>query len=103
MAPHSILDAEFDQAMLDGLTRGDAEKMASYFDGRRPVVNPDDPKSLNLASGGTQMVLGLGGGTGETRNWIIATAVADGLPGTVVDYVPVYASPVGLGFAYWNF
>ncbi len=102
MAPLSILDDEFDQAMLAGLRRGDAKSMAAYFDSRKPVVDHDDPKALNLASGGTQMVLGLGGGTGETRNWIIATAVANGLPGTVVDYVPVYASPVGLGFAYWN-
>ncbi len=102
MNPNSILDSAFDEAMMDGVTRGDPETMAAYFDGRRPVVDPADPKSLSLASGGTQMVLGLGGGTGETRNWIIAAAVADGLPGTMVDYVPVYASPVGLGFAYWN-
>ena len=102
MAPHSVLDAEFDQAMLHGLRLGDAKNMAAYFDARRPVIDPDNPQSLNLASGGTQMTLGLGGGTGETRNWIVAAAVADGLPGTVVDYVPVYASPVGLGFAYWK-
>jgi 3-O-methylgallate 3,4-dioxygenase len=102
MAPRSILDSAFDEAILAGIKRGDADGLAAYFDGRRQVVDPADPKSLHLASGGTQMVLGLGGGTGETRNWIIAAAVADGLPGTVVDYVPVYASPVGLGFAYWS-
>src|SRR3989442_1541780 len=30
-----------------------------------------------------------------------AAAVADGKPATIVDYVPVYASPIGAGFAYW--
>ena len=44
---------------------------------------------------------GVGGGTGETRNWIMAQAIAD-RPGVVVDYVPVFASPCGMGFAYWE-
>jgi hypothetical protein len=102
MLPHSILDTEFDRAILDCVRSGDAAAMAGYFDGRRPAVKAGDEKALTLASGGTQMVLGLGGGSGETRNWIITAAICDGLPGTVVDYVPVYASPVGLGFAYWS-
>ena len=42
------------------------------------------------------------GGTRETCNWIAAAAVADGKPATVIDYVPVYASPIGCGFAYWQ-
>jgi hypothetical protein len=29
--------------------------------------------------------------------------VADGTPGTVIDYVPIYSSPCGVGFAYWEF
>jgi len=41
------------------------------------------------------------GGTREIANWIAASAVA-GKPATVVDYVPVYASPIGCGFAYWD-
>ena len=40
-------------------------------------------------------------GTGETRNWVAAAAVADGSPGVVVDSVPIWASPVGVAFAYW--
>ncbi len=28
--------------------------------------------------------------------------MVDGVPGTVVDYVDINASPVGVGFAYWN-
>lgn len=102
MLPKSILDTEFDQAVLGCVRSGDAAAMAAYFDSRRPVVDANDANALSLASGGTQMVLGLGGGSGETRNWIITAAICDGLPGTVVDYVPVYASPVGLGFAYWS-
>jgi hypothetical protein len=45
---------------------------------------------------------GVGNGTGETRNWIVAAAVADGRPATWVEYVPVYASPCGMAFAYWD-
>jgi hypothetical protein len=48
------------------------------------------------------MVLGYGSGTGEIRNWIAAAAVVDAMPGTVVDYVNINASPIGAGFAYWN-
>ncbi len=42
------------------------------------------------------------GGTREICNWI-AAAGGGGRPAraTVVDYVPIYASPVGAGFAYW--
>lgn len=102
MHPQSILEAEFDAAILDAVRQGDATAMGAYFDSRRPAVDPNDAAALNLASGGTNMMLGLGGGSGETRNWIITAAVVDGLRGTVVDYLPVYASPVGLAFAYWS-
>jgi hypothetical protein len=40
------------------------------------------------------------GGTRETCNWIAAAAVCEGSRNTIVDYVPVYASPVGAAFAY---
>lgn len=102
MAPQSILDTTFDETMLAHVRCGDAAGMAAYFDSHQPTPDPGDVEALNLASGGTQMVLGLGGGTGESRNWIITTAVVDGLPGTVVDYIPAYASPVGIAFAYWS-
>lgn len=102
MAPHSILDTRFDQTLLEEVRRGDAAAMGAYFDSHRPAPDPGDAGALDLASGGTGMVLGLGGGTGESRNWIITAAVVEGLPGTVVDYVPAYASPVGLAFAYWE-
>ena len=33
-------------------------------------------------------------------NWIAASSVAEGRPFTIVDYVPIYASPIGTAFAY---
>ena len=42
------------------------------------------------------------GGTRETCNWIAAAAVVEGRPGTLVDYVPIYSSPIGAAFAYWS-
>jgi hypothetical protein len=39
-------------------------------------------------------------GTRETCNWIGAAAVADGCPNEIVDYIPMYASPIGTAFAY---
>jgi hypothetical protein len=101
-APGAYLDEEFDGGTLDAIRAGDARRMAAHFDARRPWPEPTDAASLELASGGTGMLGGLGGGTGEVRNWIAAAAVADGCPGTVVDYVPIYASPVGAAFAYWD-
>jgi aromatic ring-opening dioxygenase catalytic subunit (LigB family) len=44
-------------------------------------------------------------GSSEIRNWIITAAAAD-RPATVVDYVPCYRIPTGvgcgMGFAYWE-
>ena len=39
-------------------------------------------------------------GTRETCAWIAAAAVTEGRPTTIVDYIDVYASPVGNAFAY---
>jgi catalytic LigB subunit of aromatic ring-opening dioxygenase len=101
-APGAYLDEQFDRAILDALRAGDAKRMAEHFDGRRPWPEPVDDAARDIATGGTGMLGGLGGGTGEVRNWIAAAAVADGRPGTVVDYVPIYSSPVGAAFAYWE-
>ncbi len=82
-AKDAYLNEEFDQGSLDAVKLGDARKFAEHFDTGRPP-------------GGTVS------GTGETRNWIAAAGVAVGIPGKVVDYIPVYASPCGMGFAYWE-
>ncbi|MDB5699521.1 MAG: hypothetical protein JWN69_2325 [Alphaproteobacteria bacterium] len=99
MFPQATLDGGFDRAIIAALVRGDCDGMAEVFDGYSP---PADPLNLRRYSGGTDMVLGYGGGTGETRNWIAVAAAMEGRPGTIVDYVPVYASPVGLAFAMWS-
>jgi len=100
--PNSWIDESFDQQILAGIKSGDARKTAAYFDTVQLPYDPADAKSVKLASGGTGILLGVGGGTGETRNWIVASAVADGKPGTVVDYIPIYASPIGVSWAYWE-
>jgi hypothetical protein len=101
-ADGAYLNEEFDQTILSFLESGDARAMAEYFDS---YVIPEGDTSQSLrekgrgatgmpSSGGPQ------GGTRETCNWIAAAAVADGSRSTVVDYVPVYASPVGAAFTY---
>jgi hypothetical protein len=102
MGRKAYIDQAFDREILAALGRGDARAMARIFDARRPELDADDAEDVNRVSGGTGMVLGMGSGTGEIRNWIAASAVVDGTPGTVVDYVDINASPVGAGFAYWN-
>jgi hypothetical protein len=102
MEPNAYIDLAFDRRILDALSHGDADTMAAIFDSRQPDVDPSDAGEVARASGGTGMILGYGSGVGEIRNWIAAAAVVDGLPGTVVDYVDINASPVGVGFAYWN-
>lgn len=44
--------------------------------------------------GGTGMGGGVGGGAGEWRNWMAAAGATEGLRAHVIDYVPVYASPL---------
>jgi hypothetical protein len=102
MAPNATIDQAFDREILDALERGDAQSMAAIFDARRPEAEPTDSDAIARISGGTGMVLGYGSGTGEIRNWIAASAAVDGIPGTLVDYVDINASPIGAGFAYWK-
>ncbi len=100
-APDAYIDEEFDRTILDAVTAGDAQRMADYFDRWRPRPELARLRCYESFSGGTQIGGGIGSGAGETRNWIMAAAVA-GRPGVVVDYVPVYASPCGMAFAYWD-
>jgi hypothetical protein len=100
-AQDAYIDAEFDETILKCLRAGDAEGMAHYFDTWKPAAEFAQRRCYASFSGGTGMQGGVGNGAGETRNWIMAAAVAD-RPGVVVDYVPVYASPCGMGFAYWD-
>ena len=101
VAPNANINAAFDKAILAAVESGDAAAMAAAFDSYPTGFDLSDPQQLQLASGGTGMVLGVGSGSGETRNWIAAAAVA-GRPGHVVDYVAINASPIGVAFAYWD-
>jgi hypothetical protein len=100
-AEDAYVDEEFDQAILARLRTGDADAMADYFDRWRPRSGQEHLRCYQVFSGSTGMSGGIGSGAGETRNWIMAAAVAD-RPGVVIDHVPVYASPCGTGFAYWD-
>jgi len=100
-APDAYINQEFDQAILEGIRAGDTDRLADYFDHWQPGAAFAHLRCYQSFSGGTRMIGGIGSGTGETRNWIMAAAIAD-RPGVVVGYVPVYASPCGMGFAHWD-
>jgi hypothetical protein len=100
-AKDAYLDEEFDRTLLGYLAKGEIEAMAAHFDG---YVVPEGDLSQSVTGSGretTGMPLSPGpqGGTRQACNWIAAAATADGCPTTVVDYVPVYASPIGAAFA----
>jgi hypothetical protein len=103
-AKDAYLDETFDQALLAKLSVGDARGMAQYFDDYQ--VPADDASQVIGAPGpgttGLPDTPGPRGGTRETCNWIAAAAVVEGRPGTLVDYVPIYSSPIGAAFAYWS-
>jgi 3-O-methylgallate 3,4-dioxygenase len=62
-------------------------------------------KANDLGFLGALAATRLTAGTSEIRNWIVTAAAAD-RPATVVDYVPCYRIPTGvgcgMGFAYWE-
>ena len=92
--PGATINERFDADILAAVRAGNARAMAAAFD-----------QGLEAGAAGadvTGMALGYGSGTGETRNWVAAGAVADGVPGTVVDSVSIWASPIGVAFAYWS-
>ena len=78
---HVRIDEQLDRDFIKALERFDAEYLTSL------------PASLLVE------------GTSELRTWIIVAAAA-GKGGTLVDYVPCYRTPRGIGcamaFAYWN-
>ncbi|MBN9427844.1 MAG: hypothetical protein J0H09_15180 [Burkholderiales bacterium] len=100
-APDSYLDEEFDQGILQRLAAGDADALASYFDQWTPAPHRQALRCFKQFDGGTGMAGGIGSGSGETRNWIMAAAVADRVP-SWIDYVPLHTSPCGIGFAHWQ-
>jgi 3-O-methylgallate 3,4-dioxygenase len=100
--PNAWLNTEFDHKTLDLLAKGDARGMAEHFDS---YVIPEDDLSQDIS---TQIRVNtgmpsLGGpafGTRETCAWIAVAAVSEGSAINIVDYIDVFASPVGNAFAY---
>lgn len=113
-AENVYLNEAFDRMVLSCMQHGDADGMARAFDeyeicddDRSQQIGSRGARTEELRAGGFEFtgLPGLGGPQGGTReicNWIAAAAVAEGVEGTVVDYVPIYASPIGAGFVYWN-
>jgi hypothetical protein len=103
-AKGAYLDETFDRESLAFMQRGDIRGMAEYFDNYKVPEGDTSQGFLDKSKEATGMpdLGGPRGGTRETCNWIAAAAIADGKPATLVDYVPVYASPIGCGFAYWE-
>jgi hypothetical protein len=100
-ARDAYLDEEFDRTELSLLQGGDVRGMAEHFDSYQVPEGDRSQYSGQRGRGATGM-LGFGGpqgGTRETCNWIAASATADGRGATVIDYIPVYASPVGVAFS----
>jgi hypothetical protein len=78
---HTVIDEELDHGILDAIRTND------------------------VATLGAQPAAKLIAGTSEIRNWIV-TAAAMNRPGQVVEYIPLYRVPTGIGcgmgFAYWQ-
>ena len=101
-AKEAYLDEDFDRAALKFLEAGDIKGMAELFDNYQ-IPDGDQSQYIGEKGRGATGMPGFGGpqgGTRETCNWITASAAADGAKETVVDYIPVYASPVGVAFSY---
>jgi Catalytic LigB subunit of aromatic ring-opening dioxygenase len=103
-AKDAYLDETFDRAILGAMAVGDAGGMARAFDAYTVPAGDASQESGAPGPGTTGLpdAPGPRGGTRETCNWIAAAAVAEGRPATLVDYVPIYASPIGAAFAYWT-
>jgi hypothetical protein len=103
-AKDAWLDEDFDQELLTFMKAGDARGMAEHFDAYKiPEGDLSQPVGVRARTAtGLPSSVGPQGGTRETCNWIATAGVVDGSQATVVDYVPVYASPCGEAFAYWD-
>jgi hypothetical protein len=102
--PGAWVNEAFDEAMLAHMAKGDVKAMARQFDEYR--IPPDDT-SQDVSVRGPEVtgMPGIGGpqgGTRETVTWIAAAAALEGKTATIVDRVPIYASPIDTAYAYFN-
>lgn len=100
MMADAYLDEDFDRRMLDLLREGRGADMAKLFD---DYVAPADDLSQRVDGHGHGTGLpgarGPQGGTREWCNWLAAAGATEGRPAQILDYIQVFASPVGIGFA----
>jgi aromatic ring-opening dioxygenase catalytic subunit (LigB family) len=102
--PDAWLNEEFDEALLAHMARGDIQAMAAHFDDYR-IPAGDVSQAIGKrgqAVTGMPAFGGPQGGTRETCNWIAAAGTVDGTTATIIDRVPIYASPINAAFAYFN-
>ena len=102
--PDAWLNEEFDQALLGHMAKGDIKAMAAHFDAYR-IPEGDSSQDIGTrgkAVTGMPSFGGPQGGTRETCNWIAAAGAVEGSTATIVDLIPIYASPINAAFAYFN-
>jgi len=98
----AYLNEEFDRTILKHLEVGDARGMAEYFDGYE-IPSGESSQDISQRRRQATGMPGFGGPQGGTReicNWIAAAGVADGSRSTVIDYIPIYSSPIGVAWSY---
>ncbi|MSQ23849.1 MAG: hypothetical protein EXR58_04755 [Chloroflexi bacterium] len=101
-AEQAWLDVDFDHKTIEHLKVGDIRGMAAHLDSYE-IPEGDISQDVSKPSRNVTGMPQPGGpsmGTRETCAWIAAAAATDGLPHTIVDYIDVWASPVGNAFAY---
>lgn len=102
--PGAWLNEPFDDALLAHMAKGDIRAMAAHFDDYR-IPEGDTSQDISVAGRtvtGMPAIGGPQGGTRETCNWIAAAGTVEGARATIVDRVPVYASPIDCAFAYFH-
>src|SRR4030095_12615718 len=90
--------------LLAHMARGDIKAMAACFD---DYAVPEGDASQDIGARGREAtgMPGCGGpqgGARETCNWIAAAGAVEGTTATIVDRVPIYASPIDAAVAYFN-
>jgi Catalytic LigB subunit of aromatic ring-opening dioxygenase len=98
------LNEAFDETLLGHMARGNVKAMAACFDEYR-ITEGDASQDIGARSRAVTGMPAFGGpqgGTRETCNWIAAAGTVEGTTATIVDCVPIYASPIDAAFAYFN-
>jgi len=102
--PDAWLNEAFDEALLGHMARGDIKAMAACFDDYC-IEEGDLSQDIGTRSESVTGMPAFGGpqgGTRETCNWIAAASAVDGRTATIVDRIPIYASPISAAFAHFN-